>query len=248
MEEKHMKIFADYHTHTKYSHGTGTIQQNVEEAVKKGLRELAITDHGPRHFPYGIKAKNLDKMRAEIEEINKTNDMIKVKLGLETNIISLDGQLDIDEDMKKKLDILLAGYHFGGIPENILNGFKIHGTNFLAKQFPSLERKARVHNTKAVVEAIHHNKIDILTHPGAKASIDTKEVAKAAAQRGTALEINSSHGYLTVEYIKIAMKEGVKFVINSDAHSPEKVGNVELGIKRAKEAGLKSTQIINTEE
>lgn len=240
-----MKIFADYHTHTIYSHGKGTIKENVDMAIKKGLREIAISDHGPRHLLYGIKLKDLDKMRKEIDDINISTEKIKVKLGLEANIISIDGKLDVDEAMRSKLDILLAGYHFGALPDNLIEGFKIHGRNLLAKYFTTVDRKARVINTQAVVEAIYKNKIDILTHPGAKANIDTREVARAAAARGTALEINSSHGYLTVEYIKVAMKEGVKFAISSDAHSPNKVGSVESGIERALAAGLPLSQIIN---
>lgn len=243
-----MKIFADFHTHTIYSHGKGTIQQNVAAAMKKGLREIAITDHGYGHLLYGVKKKNIQKMRKEIDEINRSTDKIKVKLGLEANIVTVDGKLDIDEKVMNQLDIVLAGYHFGALPKNILQGAMIHGTNFLARHFPTVDRKARVINTQAVVEAIYKNKIDILTHPGAKANIDTREVAKAAAQRGTMLEINSSHGYLTVDYIKIAMKEGAKFVINSDAHRPEDVGNVQAGIQRAMEAGLSVDQIVNAEE
>lgn len=243
-----MKIFADYHTHTLYSHGKGSIQQNVDAAITRGLREIAIADHGPRHFLYGIKLKDLDRMREEIDSINRSSNKIKVKLGLEANIISTDGKLDIDEEIFKKLDILLAGYHFGALPANIGQGLKIHGRNYLARHFTSVDRKARVINTQAVVEAIYNNRIDILTHPGAKANIDTREVARAAAARGTALEINSSHGHLTVEYIKVAMKEGVKFVISSDAHRPEAVGRMESGINRAIEAKLSIDQIINAEE
>jgi putative hydrolase len=242
-----MKIFADYHTHTLYSHGKGTIRENVDRAIELGLREIGISDHGPRHFLYGIKLKNLDKMRAEIDSINKSQDKIKVKLGLEANIISIKGELDIDDSIASKLDMVLAGYHFGAFPKNIGQGIKIHGRNYLARYFPSVDRKARVFNTEAVVNAIYNNKIDILTHPGAKANIDTREVAKAAAERGTALEINSSHGHLTVEYIRVAMKEGVKFVISSDAHSPAEVGSVDSGIRRAIEAGLSVGQIINAE-
>ncbi|QEK11582.1 PHP domain-containing protein [Crassaminicella thermophila] len=243
-----MKIFADYHTHTLYSHGKGTIQQNVEAAIKKGLTEIAISDHGFGHFLYGIKKNDLPKMREEIAKINKSTDKIKVKLGIEANIISIDGKLDVDKETLKSLDIVLAGYHFGAIPKNIIDCFRIHGNNFLARYFPTVDRKVRVINTDAVVAAIYNNPIDILTHPGAKANIDTKEVAKAAAKMGTALEINSSHGHLTVEYIKIAMKEGAKFVISSDAHRPEDVGNVDKGIQRAIQAELSIDQIINAKE
>ncbi|MCT4620843.1 MAG: PHP domain-containing protein [Marinisporobacter sp.] len=243
-----MKIFADYHTHTIYSHGKGTIKENVDMAIQKGLREIAISDHGFGHLLFGVKKKNLSKMREEIEAINQSTEKIKVKLGMEANIISRDGKLDIGHDTIKQLDMVLAGYHFGALPNNLKDCFQMHGNNFLARYFPTVDKKARVINTDAVVAAIYNNPIDILTHPGAKANIDTKEIAKAAAARGTALEINSSHGFLTVEYIKIAMKEGAKFVISSDAHKPVDVGNVTKGIERAIQAELSVDRIINAEE
>ncbi|MDK2917914.1 MAG: putative hydrolase [Candidatus Petromonas sp.] len=244
-----MKIFADYHTHTKYSgDAKGTIKDNVEAAKKKGLREIGISDHGPNHFFYGVKKKDIKKMRKEIDELNRVNSDIEVKFGLEANIISVDGKLDIDEEIKKELDILLAGYHFGSMPDKLVEGTKIHVYNLLSPHLPSIERKSRVINTKSVVEALYKNDIDILTHPGAKASIDTREIAKAAAANDTALEINSSHGYMTVDYIKIAMKEGAKFVISSDAHRPEDIANVDAGINRAIQAGLSVDRIINAED
>ncbi|MBB6215834.1 putative hydrolase [Anaerosolibacter carboniphilus] len=243
-----MKIFADYHTHTIYSHGKGTIQENVDEAIRKGLREVAISDHGPSHVTYGVRRKDVKKMREEIDTINKETNEIKVKLGMEGNIISTDGKIDIDKDILKDLDMVLVGYHFGALPHRISDSFNIHVNNVLAKYLPSVDRKARVINTKAVIEAVYNNSIDLITHPGSKANIDTAELAKAAAKRNTALEINSSHGHLTVEYIKVAMKEGVKFIISSDAHKPQDVGNVKAGIDRAVAAGLKVEQILNAEE
>ncbi len=244
-----MKIFADYHTHSTYSgDGKGTIKDNVEAAKEKGLRAVAITDHGPRHIGYGVKKKDIKKIRKEIDELNRVNPDIEVKFGIEANIIGTDGKIDVDNEMKKELDILLAGFHFGSIPDKFIEGVKVQIYNILSPLLPSIERKSRVINTKSVIEAMYKNDIDILTHPGAKASIDTKEVARAAVQNDTALEINSSHGYLTVEYIKIAMKEGAKFVINSDAHTPKDVGNVSKGINRAIKAGLSIDRIINAEE
>lgn len=243
-----MKIFADYHTHSTYSgDAKGTIKENVEAAKKKGLREIAITDHGPKHIGYGVNKKDIKKIRKEIDELNRINPDIEVKFGIEANIIGTDGKIDVDEEIRKELDILLAGFHFGSIPDKLIEGTKVQLYNVLSPLLPSIERKSRVLNTKAVVEALSKYDIDILTHPGAKASIDTKEVAKAAVKNDTALEINSSHGHMTVEYIKVAMKEGAKFVINSDAHRPEDIGNVEKGINRAIQAGLSVDSIINAE-
>ncbi|MBF1138496.1 MAG: PHP domain-containing protein [[Eubacterium] sulci] len=45
----------DYHTHTTFSHGTGSIEDNVKVAISKGLKALAISDHGPGHLTYGVK-------------------------------------------------------------------------------------------------------------------------------------------------------------------------------------------------
>ncbi|MBF8983352.1 PHP domain-containing protein [Lutibacter sp. B2] len=243
-----MKIFADYHTHTIYSHGKGTIKENVEYAIKRGLKEIAITDHSYGHKIYGIKKDDIHKMRKEIDDLNASNIPIKVKLGVEANVIGFNGALDVDEDFLKNTDILLAGYHFGAVSSNLIEDIRIHGRNFLSKNFTFLDKKARIRNTDAIIKAIYQYNIDIITHPGDKGTVDIREIAKAAVDRNTLLEINSPHGYLTVEGIKIAMKEGVKFVINSDAHRPQDVGNVEAGIKRAIEAGLCAEQIVNAKE
>ena len=92
-----MEIYGDYHTHTTYSHGKGSIRDNVEEAYKKGLKEIAICDHGPGHYLYGVKEHKIIEMR---DAINKLNDEykeagkdIKILLGVEANIVGCDTRL-----------------------------------------------------------------------------------------------------------------------------------------------------------
>lgn len=249
-----MKLIADYHTHSTYSnrmgkgHGKGTIRENVEAARKKGLKEIAITDHGPSHIGYGVTVNSLKKMRKEIDELNKEYDDIKILLGVEANIIGYDGTIDIDDTVLKYLDILVVGFHFGTMPKSIKDGYKMFVQNFLGKFSDKTSKKIRDKNTDALINAINKYDIFFISHPGAKVDVDTNRLAKAAAKRNTALEINSSHGYLTVEYIKIAMKENVNFVINSDAHHPDHIGLVTKGFERAKEAGLSVDKIINVTE
>lgn len=240
-----MKIFGDYHTHTVYSHGTGTIRENVESAISKGLREIAICDHGPAHIGFGVKKENFKKMREEIDRLNEEYKDIKILMGVEANIISYSGYIDVDDKIMDLLDILLVGFHFGAMPKTIKDAYRIFLLNRMAKHSKSKAEKARRLNTEALIKAINNYDINLITHPGAKVDINTRELARAAAKRDTALEINASHGFLTVDYIKVAMEEDVKFMINSDAHSPKDIGKVDKGIERAIEAGLSPERITN---
>lgn len=245
MLENRFKIIADYHTHTLYSHGHGTILDNVLVAREKGLKKIAIADHGPAHILYGIRKKDFTKIRREIDETNKKIQDIEVLMGVECNIIGVDGSIDLPEELKQKIDILLVGFHPGAMPKSLKDFICLTLLNFLSRYVPFLRHYARKYNTQAYVNAIEKYPIDIITHPGMKADVDTRVLAKAAARRGTVLEINASHGYMAEEYIKIAKEEGVRFCINSDAHDPEKVGNFDMGVKIALKAGLNPSDIIN---
>jgi putative hydrolase len=242
-----MKILCDYHTHTVYSHGKGTIKENAEAALEKGLKEVAICDHGPNHVGYGVKRENLFKMRNEIDELNLEYEKkgLKILLGVEANIVGYDGTIDVDREVMKILDILLVGYHFGAFPKSFKNIYNFYIRNFLAKIFPSLRDKAKKANTIAFIKAMEKYPIDVITHPGSKVDVDVRLLAREAAKKGTALEINSSHSQLSVEYLKIALKEDVDFIINSDAHTPEDVGNFNDGIIRALDANVPVKRIRN---
>ncbi len=238
-----MNIFADYHTHTLYSHGKGTIEDNVLEARRKGLKEIAITDHGPGHYLYGVTEKNLVGMRKEVDRLNGKYQDIRVLLGVEANVISMDGKLDVDRNILSMLDILLVGFHFGALPATLRDGYNIHIRNFAGRWIDS--DRVRAGNTQALIKAMGKYPVKIITHPGAKADIDTVVLARAAAVRGTALEINSSHRYMTVEYVRLAREEGARFVLGSDAHTPKRVGDVRAAIEVALRAGLTAEDIIN---
>ena len=63
-----MNLIGDFHTHTTYTHGTSIIEENVKKAQELGLKAIAITEHSYQS-KYHIKHGDLDKMRAEIENI-----------------------------------------------------------------------------------------------------------------------------------------------------------------------------------
>ena len=103
-----MVIFGDYHTHTTYSHGKGGIIDNAIAAKNKGLKEIAITDHGFSHKTFGIKRSDLKNMIVDCEKATKATG-VKVLLGVEENLISLDGKIDINQKDLETLQIVNAG-------------------------------------------------------------------------------------------------------------------------------------------
>jgi putative hydrolase len=240
-----IKLYADYHTHTTYSHGKGTIMDNVMAARRKGLTEVAITDHGIRHATFGVRRRHVAKMREEIDNINRHCEGIKVFLGMECNIISTEGDIDMDDELRKYLDILLVGYHMLVVPKSLRDTWSIYGRHYMGRLFSYQTDKTKEKNTLAMAKALQRHNIDIITHPGARIPVDTAYIAQIAAKVGTAMEINSHSSAMKAVHVKAAARYGVKFVINSDAHRPEDVGNLEDGLQIAMEAGLDNSQIIN---
>ena len=92
---------------------------------------------------------------------------------------------------------------------------------------------------------MRNNDIFIITHPGDKGDVYIEEVAKIAKSTNTRLEINSSHGFLNANQLMKIKNIGNKFVIGSDAHIPENVGNFDLAMKIIKEANVDISLIEN---
>lgn len=252
-----IKLIGDYHTHTIYSsgfkeqgkHAIGTIRDNAEAALANGLREIAITEHGPGHYLYGVRKKRIPLMRDEIDRLNEEfiAKGLKILLGIEANLVGLDGTLDVDEELLRHIDFLIMGYHYGATPGGLVDGMGLYVLNPISKFFHLGKERAKKLNTRAYIKALSKYPIDMISHPGSKAAVDIVELAKEANKYGTALEISAKHSQLSVESIKLLLDMDVIYMVNSDAHRPKDVGNVDNAIKKAMEAGLPLEKIKNIE-
>lgn len=232
------KLTFDYHTHTIHSHGKGTIRENVMAAREKGLTEIAITDHGPGHLEHGLKREDIPEMRRIVTELNKEFDDIKIYLGVEANIIDTEFALDVLPDEFSNFDFVIAGYHYG-----LKNGH--NGENWREFYMGYHNKKVLIRNTDMALRAIYDNDLKILTHPGDKASFDMIELAKACAETNTLMEINTQHDALNSVQIKQCAEFDVQFILSSDAHTPEDVGEFSYGLRRAINAGIDLDRIVN---
>ena len=227
-----MAFTGDYHTHSRYSDGRQSIQEIVQVAERKGLKEVAITDHGPMAVVIGVKNEDSYRnIQNEIEKLQKSNPSdMRVLMGAEANIRGIDGKLDIRDELICDLDVVIAGLHPYTRPSALSDIRRLWIQNSLRHMGRHQREKAVNENTKATLAALYNNpRLDILSHPGLFFRVDVEEVARACIKNDVLFEINCGHEHPSLSDIMIADKIGVEFIVNSDAHFTESVGAFEYG-------------------
>ena len=239
-----LNITADYHSHTTYSHGKGSIADNALVASQKGLEILAITDHAVRHPFIGVSRKKYDIIRKDLQTVQSQYPHLTLLMGIEANILGMDGDIDVTDDDAKLLDIVIAGYHLTSFPYKFADYFNITW-NALTKYTMKSTKGQIARNTAMYVNAIKKHKIDILTHPGFRLDIDYKEVGKVCADYGTYVELSSRHRTPNDDNIDGLLATDCQFVLDSDAHKSEDVGNCEFAKSLAKKHNIPKERIAN---
>ena len=157
-----MILFGDYHTHTQYSHGKGTIRDNAKVAESKGLKEIAITDHGFGHQLYGVKRQDVENILRDIKKAEKETG-VNILYGVEGNFVDRQGNIDVTADDYSKMDILLVGHHNFVRSTRFSDKFPMFYRNMLSGIWaPS--KKLIENNTAIYLRAFEKNKIDVITH------------------------------------------------------------------------------------
>lgn len=253
-EIKKYEMIYDHHTHTVFSHGSGTIEDNVKAAWEKGLQSIAITDHGPGHLTYGLKRDKIPEMKERIKEAQLKYPQVKVFLGVEANTLRKFPYIDVPlkDRIDDGYDLVLAGYHYGVLHGGTVENW-LHKHVFCRGEKECVDLKHTgllTRNTEMIVSCLMENYkegngIDILTHPGDKGPFDLEEIAKACEKTNTLMEINGKHPHLSVEEMKLVSKYNVRFVISSDAHSPQWVGEFRPQLERALKAKIEPERIVN---
>jgi len=222
-------IKGDLHIHSRWSDGLISLDDMVERVKKFNYEYIAITDHSVNNY-YG-RGLDTKKLQEKINYVNKLKSRFKdfyILMGSEIEIRGV-GKLDYPENIIKKIDIAIGSMH----------------SSFL---------NTRAENTARTVSAIENRYIDFIAHPtgvvfGSRApySIDVDRLISAAAKNNKALEINSYflRMDLNEQNVRKAREMGVKVVINTDAHRPNNMDMIRLGVDIARRAGLQKKDVLN---
>lgn len=222
-----MQIEVDSHTHTVASgHAFSTLAENVLAAAARGIKLLAVTDHGPA-MPGAPHVWFFMNMRT----IPRIMHGVGVLRGVEANIVNFNGEIDIEHDTGQYLDIVLASLHE-----------------------PILKPATKTLHTDGVIKAMASGHIDVFAHGGNPAfPIDTEEVAKAAAWYNVLVEINNSSFTTSRPGSKkncTALAEAVgrhngRLTFGSDAHIADRVGGFEECLAFIKAIGFPEKRVIS---
>ena len=222
-------IKGDLHAHSTWSDGGSSMEEVVKKAKDIGYEYIAITDHSQGlKIAGGLDRQDLKNKKKEMDMLSKKYKGINILFGAEVDIDS-EGRLDYPDDILKEMDIVIGAVH---------SGFK--------------QPKERL--TKRIIAACKNKYVHIIAHPtgrlwGAREAyeVDFEEVFKAAADTGTAIEINSYPQRLDLNDIhsRMAKKAGVKLAINTDAHIAEQLDTMRFGVSVGRRAWLEKKHVIN---
>lgn len=237
-----MKILGDYHVHTYFSDGKASVMDMALAAKEKGLAEIAISDHCFGKCSGALRRGKFRKMRAEIEQ---AREILPVYMSVESNLVTVDGQLDIDDgNIDAKFDFINFGVHmFVFYSFRALLSFGLPNMFWaLIRYTPGWQRR---YNTRLVRRVLERNNITIYTHPNRYFKVDVVELAHLCAQKGILMELNNKNNGLKPIEFERCVAAGAKFIISSDAHKPKHVGNTTRIDEFLKQCTYDPSVIIN---
>ena len=219
-------IEIDTHIHSVIcEHAYSTIEENAKEANKKGMKGIAITDHGPALSPFDnhLHFYNLDIIPDIFHDV-------RIYKGAEVNILDDSGNVDLKQGYLKRLDWVMAGFHslwdYELDEEFINNGY---------------------------LNALKNPYIDCLAHIGQpKYKCNYELIVKEAKKQGKLIEINNNSFHIRpgseencLEVARLCKEMEVGICISSDAHICTMIGDYKKSFDLIKKVNFPKELIIN---
>jgi DNA polymerase (family 10) len=260
-------IKGDLQVHSKNTDGKMSIEEMAYFAMMDfGLDYIAITDHTK-----SLKiARGLDEQQLldQAHKIQEFNDSIKsgtffVNLNKYDEEKPLEGKTSSIEKKRRKSKRNLSDFRILSsaevnilsdgsldIPNNILDKLDIVGAAIHTNFSQPIEVQ-----TNRLIKAAQNPSVDIIFHPTGRIinkrdgyPLNIPKLMTIANETNTILEIDSHYNRLDLrdEYIRMAIQDDVKLVVDSDAHHPLHYAFLEFGIGQARRGWAGRKDILNT--
>ena len=217
------------HCHSHYSDGTAGIAELAAAARSRGWSYIGISDHSESAtYAGGLSREAVDLQHEEIDRVNDSLAGFRVLKGIEADILA-DGRIDYDESVLERFDYVIGSIH-----------------SRLSMDGPQMTRR--------VLAALDDPHMTILGHPTGRLlltrepyAIDLEAVLEKAGDRGIAVELNADPHRLDLDWrhCPAAKRNGVLIEIGPDAHSPQALDTVEIGVGIARKGWLEASDILN---
>lgn len=223
-----MFFIIDMHTHTTASTDAySTLMDYVRFAKEHSITGFGISDYGPDNI-----SGPTESYFNNINELPRFIDDVLILKGVDSKIIDFDGNLDIKEEQMKYLDYAIVSFD----------------DHFLAP-------RTETENTRALIHALNQTKVRILSDlANEKYPININELVLACKSANVAIEIsnkrllnnsNDQNHVNLAETIKLAYKEGVALILNSDAHYHASLANFDECFRFMDRLGIPRDYAIN---
>ncbi len=224
------QIRGDLHVHSRFSDGSGSLEDIAAKARSLGLSWVGVCDHSRSlKIARGLSVEALMQKCEAVKHFNERSEDVKLLCGAEVDIDAT-GQLDYPDDVLTRLDLVIAAIH---------SGFK----------------QDEETQTRRLLAAIRHPHVHIIAHPTGRLigeregyPLDFDRILAEARQTGTCLEINAYYKRLDLDstHSRAAKNAGVMLAIGSDAHILDQMDAIDLGVGIARRAWLEPHELLNT--
>jgi DNA polymerase (family 10) len=214
--------------HTTWSDGAVSLEEMVERSAELGHEYVSVTDHSVGlPIARGMDEATLLRQGVEIDRVNDADRGLRVLRSIEMNL-DPSGEGDMDPEVLRNLDLVLGAFHS-----------KLRTADDQTDRYLAAVRNPTVH----VLAHPRGRRWD--ARPGLRA--DWPRVIEAAAESGTALEIDAfpDRQDLQVDLLELARETDVWISIGSDAHRPDELSHLELGVAAAVRARIPASRILN---
>ncbi|MBW2039452.1 MAG: DNA polymerase/3'-5' exonuclease PolX [Deltaproteobacteria bacterium] len=221
-------IKGDLHVHSNYSDGTGTLEELMVEAQRRGYQYIAVCDHSrSAKYARGLEVEKLMEKVERIRKLNEGSTGTKLLAGTEVDIIP-NGSLDYPDEVLKELDFVVAAIHSWRKDQDV---------------------------TERILKAMENPYVHVIAHPTGRListregyHVDVTRIIEKAAQTGTALEVNAYYDRLDLSDINVRRVKGLgaKVTIGTDAHNIGQLWMMVLGVGVARRGWCERSDVLNT--